>query len=63
MFRDSDRDSVVSYFHKNGTLKNQQGLDTPTRILNNSNDFLPITYDEAMERAIKKEIEKDVEND
>lgn len=42
MFRDSDHDSVVSYFFKNGAVKETQGLDTPTRILNNSNEFLPI---------------------
>jgi len=48
MFRDSERDSVVSYFQKNGIIKST-GLDTPTRILNNSNEFLPFKYSEALE--------------
>jgi hypothetical protein len=44
---DSVRDSVVSYFNKDNTNFDQlEPLDTPTRILNNSNDFLPITYAE-----------------
>jgi len=43
-FKDSDRDSVVSYFEKNGMLQPNKGLDTPTRILNNSNEFLPLSY-------------------
>ena len=45
-FKDSARDSVISY------LKNYPGklVDTPTRILNNSNDFLPL---KSMELALK----------
>lgn len=50
-FKDSDRESVLSYFIKN----NQERLiDTPTRILNKSNDFLPIQYDERLEKAIQE---------
>lgn len=52
MFRDSDRDSVVSYFRKAGAIKTT-GLDTPTRILNNSNEFLPFKYSEALEQATR----------
>jgi hypothetical protein len=54
MFRDSDRDSVVSYFYKNGAVKETLGLDTPTRILNNSNEFLPIQFNEDIKKAIKE---------
>lgn len=54
MFRDSERDSVVSYFHKNGAVKETQGLDTPTRILNNSNEFLPIQFNEEIKKVIKE---------
>ena len=45
-FMDSVRDSVVSYFNKNNleVMDEFAPLDTPTRILNNSNEFLPITY-------------------
>ena len=43
-FKDSDRESVLSYFRKEGVKETQ--IDTPTRILNKSNDFLPIKYDE-----------------
>lgn len=53
MFRDSERDSVVSYFKNHGALKTT-GLDTPTRILNNSNEFLPIKYSEALEKATRE---------
>ena len=60
-FRDSDRESVVSYFIKTGLPVNKQ-LDTPTRILNKSNDFLPITYDERLQNAIN-EIEKQKEEE
>jgi len=52
-FKDSDRESVLSYFVRNGEgLLNQ--VDTPTRILNKSNDFLPLKYDEKLEKAIKE---------
>ena len=37
-------------------------MDTPTRILNKSNDFLPITYDERLQNAIN-EIEKQKEEE
>lgn len=52
-FRDSVRDSVVSYFNKHNknptaVLDEFAPLDTPTRILNNSNEFLPITYTESL---------------
>ena len=50
-FKDSDRDSVLSYFIKNDAAPLDQ-IDTPTRILNKSNDFLPISYDERLEKAI-----------
>jgi len=53
MFRDSDRESVVSYFNKNGGVSQTRGLDTPTRILSHSNEFLPITYSEALMKAMK----------
>ena len=63
-FKDSERESVVSYFIKQnqedghmfaqGAVKQ---LDTPTRILNKSNDFLGIQYDERLEKAID-ELEK-----
>ena len=55
-FKDSDRDSVLSYFIKQGNIPANQ-IDTPTRILNKSNDFLPIKYDERLEKAID-ELEK-----
>lgn len=55
-FKDSDRESVLSYFVKNGNAPVGR-IDTPTRILNKSNDFLPIKYDERLERAIS-ELEK-----
>ena len=63
-FKDSERESVLSYFIKHnqedshkyvqGTVKQ---IDTPTRILNKSNDFLGIKYDERLEKAID-ELEK-----
>ena len=37
-------------------------MDTPTRILNKSNDFLPITYDERLQKAIDN-IEKEKEEE
>ena len=45
-FKDSDRESVLSYFREQGVSAAQ--IDTPTRILNKSNDFLPIKYDERL---------------
>lgn len=39
-FQDSDRESVIGYFQRRG--KSIKPVDTPTRLLNNSNDFLPI---------------------
>ena len=39
-FQDSDRESVIGYFQRRG--KSIRPVDTPTRLLNNSNDFLPI---------------------
>jgi hypothetical protein len=39
-FQDSDRDSVIKYFQPRG--KSIKPVDTPTRLLNHSNDFLPI---------------------
>ena len=63
-FKDSDRESVLSYFIKHGGEDSQYKLhglikqiDTPTRILNKSNDFLGIKYDERLEKAID-ELEK-----
>jgi len=48
-FKDSDRESVLSYFKKFGHGSNSNNghrvlthLDTPTRLLNKSNDLLPI---------------------
>jgi hypothetical protein len=52
-FMDSVRDSVVSYFNKHNSdsvMDEFAPLDTPTRILNNSNDFLPITYDDSLQQ-------------
>ena len=40
-FKDSDRDEVIEYFRKRGS-KSLKRVDTPTRLLNNSNDFLPV---------------------
>lgn len=55
-FKDSERESVLSYFIKHNaedSNKFLQGvikqIDTPTRILNKSNDFLGIKYDERLE--------------
>ena len=55
---------MLSYFIKHNaedSNKFLQGLvkqiDTPTRILNKSNDFLGIKYDERLEKAID-ELEK-----
>ena len=70
-FKDSERESVISYFIKQNQLEDGSGsaqnkytqgavvkqLDTPTRILNKSNDFLGIQYDERLEKAID-ELEK-----
>lgn len=52
-FKDSDRESVLSYFVKHGEAPLGR-CDTPTRILNKSNDFLPIKYDERLEKAIEE---------
>ena len=38
MFKDSDRDSVNEYFEK---IRKHSLVDTPTRIINESNEFLP----------------------
>lgn len=35
LFKDSDRESIISY------LSNQNLVDTPTRLVNFSNEFLP----------------------
>ena len=40
-FKDSDRDEVIEYFRKCGS-KSLKRVDTPTRLLNNSNDFLQV---------------------
>ena len=58
-FKDSDRESLISYFENNSDLGqsqsrrgpglklndnffyHQKALDTPTRLLNHSNEFLP----------------------
>lgn len=45
----------MSYFEKNGVIRADKGLDTPTRILNRSNDFLPITYNETLKKVNCKE--------
>lgn len=54
IFKDSDRESILSYFEledlktggqmigKDDLFANQQALiDTPTRLVNHSNEFLP----------------------
>lgn len=51
IFKDSDRESILSYFDddnvKAGEAKVQDGffhkhlIDTPTRLVNHSNEFLP----------------------
>ena len=51
-FKDSERESVLSYFVKNGISNDFAAIDTPTRLLNKSNEFLPITYDEKLKRAV-----------
>ena len=53
-FKDSDRESVLSYFVKNGYSNDFAALDTPTRLLNKSNDFLPLQYDEKLKKAIEE---------
>ena len=53
-FKDSDRESVLSYFVKNGYSNDFAALDTPTRLLNKSNEFLPLTYDEKLKKAIEE---------
>lgn len=53
-FKDSDRESVLSYFVKNGYSNDFAALDTPTRLLNKSNDFLPLAYDEKLKQAIEE---------
>jgi len=54
-YKDSDRDSLISYFENNSELGKSKGrlfydddffyrknlIDTPTRLLNHSNEFLP----------------------
>lgn len=37
-FMDSERDSVMSYFEMNST---NFIIDTPTKLINESNDFIP----------------------
>ena len=61
-FKDSDRDSVLSYFVQNGQAPLKQ-IDTPTRILNKSNDFLPLKYDERLQQAIEELDKKRVEEE
>ena len=39
-FKDSERDEVIDYLKKRS--KSIKRVDTPTRLLNYSNDFLPI---------------------
>ena len=53
-FKDSDRESVLSYFVKNGISNDFVALDTPTRLLNKSNEFLPLAYDEKLRKAIEE---------
>lgn len=38
-------------------------IDTPTRILNKSNDFLPLKYDERLQQAIDELDRKKVEEE
>ena len=73
-FKDSDRESLISYFENNSDLGKskigkplidddffyrQNALDTPTRLLNHSNEFLPkkkrINADKLATRAKKDE--------
>ena len=61
-FKDSDRDSVLSYFVEHGQAPLKQ-IDTPTRILNKSNDFLPLKYDERLQKAIDELERKKGEED
>lgn len=65
-FKDSDRESVISYFERGNNMQKGVQLDTPTRILNKSNDFLPITYNEKLQKAIEameqKKKEEQAEN-
>jgi hypothetical protein len=42
-FIDSVRDSVISYLEQDDpSSKGMKRVDTPTRLLNNSNEFLPL---------------------
>lgn len=40
-FKDSERESVISFFDQNDSIKGMYALDTPTRLVNHSNEFLP----------------------
>ena len=40
-FKDTDRDSIISYLEKE-THHQHQVVDTPTRLVNESNEFLEI---------------------
>lgn len=55
-FKDSERDSVVGYFKNRGRSVGKL-VDTPTRLLNNSNDFLPLS---SMELPVKQGKEQDL---
>lgn len=82
-FKDSDRESLLSYFENNSDLGNSRrglrplddnffyhqnaALDTPTRLLNHSNDFLPkkkkINADKLATRAKQDEqLMKNIKN-
>jgi hypothetical protein len=49
-FKDSERDEVIEYFKKRGS-KNLKRVDTPTRLLNHSNEFLPMESIELPKQA------------
>lgn len=39
-FKDSERESVISYLEDTNEMINTNIIDTPTRIVNHSNEFL-----------------------
>ena len=66
IFKDSDRESILSYFELDvGQSKllgpdilNKNLIDTPTRLVNHSNEFLPQKKKINPEKLAKKEVMK-----
>ena len=64
-FKDSDRESVLSYFDKDEMNQSKmfdsvdlKRLDTPTRLVNFSNEFLPQKLKVNPEKLKKKEVDE-----